>query len=123
MAHKVVQSSRGPLCTVFVENERPTLTNKMMPMMMACVLSPRKKDSTAVTASSASTALLSWRASTAIALTPWVRTEFGPIEANLVFASAADSPSVEVPNHCTTSATGAQMTRCRESAKRPVGSL
>ena len=32
---------------------RPTLTSRMTPMMIACVLSPRKYDSTAVTASSA----------------------------------------------------------------------
>ncbi len=82
-----------------LKNERPMLTNKVMPMMMACVRSPRKKDSTPVTARIANTALLTWRARTAIALMPWVRTEFGPIEASLVFASTADSPSLDEPNH------------------------
>ena len=47
-------------------------------MMIACVRSPRKKDSAAVAANSASTALRNWRPSTAIALTRWVRTALGP---------------------------------------------
>ena len=38
-------------------------------MMIACLLSPRKNETTAVIASSPSTALRNWRPSTAIALT------------------------------------------------------
>ncbi len=38
-------------------------------MMIACLLSPRKNETTAVAASSPSTALRNWRPSTEIALT------------------------------------------------------
>ena len=47
----------------------PMLADRMMPIMIACLLSPRKNDTTAVTASSHNTALRNWRPSTAIALT------------------------------------------------------
>ena len=47
-------------------------------MITACMLSPRKNETTAVPANKMSTALRSWRPNTASALTWWVRTAFGP---------------------------------------------
>ena len=89
---------------------RPMLTSRMTPMMVACVLSPRKNDSTAVAASRPSTALFNWRIRTAAALTRCVRTEFGPTLANRACASVEDNPSAEVSSERITSARGATAT-------------
>ena len=48
---------------------RPMLAARITPMMIACRLSPRKYETTAVAANRMSTALRSWRPSTANALT------------------------------------------------------
>ena len=76
-------------------------------MMIAWVLSPRKKDTTAVTASNPSTALRSCRPSTAIALTRCVRRAFGPYRARRAAASALESPSGEVSSRASASLSGA----------------
>ena len=90
---------------------KPILASKMTPMMIACVRSPRKKDSVAVVANSASTALRNWRPSTVSALTPWVRTELGPYRTNRADASALDRPAAEVSSHPITSSSSAAATR------------
>ena len=50
-------------------NPNPMLAVRMTAMMSACMLSPRKYDTTAVPASRIKTALRSWRPTTASALT------------------------------------------------------
>src|ERR1700712_2017159 len=87
------------------------LTSRMAPMMLACMLSPRKKDNSAVAASSPSRALRSWCPSTAIALTRWVRMAFGPSRTSRASASALVSPSVELSSQPSTSETVAEETR------------
>src|SRR6476661_4542522 len=99
---------------------RPMLTSRMTPMMVACVLSPRKNDSTAVAASRPSTALFNWRIRTAAALTRCVRTEFGPTRANRACASVEDNPSAEVFRERITSARGATATYASLDTASPI---
>src|ERR1700758_5682511 len=95
---------------------KPMLAARMTPMMIACLLSPRKNETTAVAANSPSTALRNWRPSTAIALTRWVRTELGPYRSNRADASAPDNPSAVVSSHRSTSASGAEEIRAAVNA-------
>ena len=85
-------------------------------MMIACLLSPRKNETAAVPANRISTALRSWRPSTAIALTRWVRTALGPWRCNRADASAPDSPSAELSSPRSTSSRGAEAARPTPSA-------
>lgn len=89
-------------------------------MIDAWVESPRKNDTTAVAPSSAKTALLSCRRSTAQALTRWVRSELGPNRASRVAASDEDSPSADVSSSPRTSANGAAATAAAVSDCKPA---
>jgi hypothetical protein len=88
----------------------PTLAKRITPMMTACVRSPRKNDNTAVAAKSTRRALRSCRPSTARALTPCVRTAFGPYFSSRAAASVRESPSVELSSQRSTSSKASEAT-------------
>ena len=89
----------------------PMLASRMMPMMTAWVLSPRKYDSTAVPANRTSSALRSWRPRMTSALTACVLTALGPWIAKRAAASVLDSPSTEASSQVSTSLVDAEATR------------
>ena len=101
----------------------PMLAARMMPMMTACVVSPRKYETTAVPASSASTALRNCRPSTASALTRCVRTALGPYRASWAAAASLESPSTEESSQLRTSSSGALRTRAAVNVGAGTGSV
>ena len=86
---------------------RPMLAARMTPMMIACVVSPRKYETTAVAANSPSTTLRSCRPRTASAFTRCVRRAFGPYRCRRAAASVLESPSVELSSRASTSSSAA----------------
>ncbi len=104
-----------------LKNPSPMLTARITPMINAWLWSPRKYDSTAVMASKISTALFSWRTSTAHALTRWVWIAFGPYCAKRSRAWASDSPSAEVSSRRKTCSTEAAATVCAVTGSRIAG--